>query len=322
VLFSGKAELLLLVQSGAFAAVDAKGDLWEGRRVTARPKARRIPWLNRLLAALGSVCCGMAALAAPAAASVTIGQLASAPSSFCNGPNVDRVQPTVTSGASYVVPEEGTIASWSFNAASGAGQIVALKVFRKVDQTTYTAVGHDGPRNIAASQLNTFPTNIQVKPGDVLGTYIPSSSANTACVFSAPGDSFLYSVGNLGNGDSGVFASSPDNRLNVSAVFDPQNTFTVGATVLNKQKGTATLTLTLPNPGELTGSGNGVRAASAQASKAVGAGPAKLFVNAKGKKKRKLNDTGKVKLNVTITYVPQNGAAGTQTVVLKLKKKL
>jgi hypothetical protein len=51
--------------------------------------------------------------------------------------------------------------------------------------------------------------------------------------------------------------------------------------------------------------GNGVRASSsglAPTSKSVGAGPAQLLIKAQGKKKRKLNETGKVKLNVAVTY--------------------
>jgi hypothetical protein len=71
----------------------------------------------------------------------------------------------------------------------------------------------------------------------------------------------------------------------------------------------------VPNPGELTASGDGVSAASAgQAvtAKAIGAGPAQLLIKAKGKKKRKLNDTGKVKLKVIITYTPQNGNPASQ----------
>jgi predicted outer membrane repeat protein len=103
------------------------------------------------------------------------------------------------------------------------------------------------------------------------------------------------------------------------------NAFTVGAITRNKKKGTATVTVNVPNPGELTASGNGVKAASAGGaaiSKSVGAGQAQLLIKAKGKKKRKLNETGKVKLNVAITYTPTGGSPNTQAVKVKLKKKL
>ena len=75
----------------------------------------------------------------------------------------------------------------------------------------------------------------------------------------------------------------------------------------------------------MTGSGNGVKASStgrAVISKSVGAGPAQLLIKAKGKKKRKLNETGKVKLNVAVTYAPTGGDPSTQSVKVKLKKTL
>jgi hypothetical protein len=58
-------------------------------------------------------------------------------------------------------------------------------------------------------------------------------------------------------------------------------------------------------------------------SKAVSApGAVTLTIKAKGKKKRKLNETGKVKLNVAVTYTPTGGDPATQSVKMKLKKKL
>jgi hypothetical protein len=96
--------------------------------------------------------------------------------------------------------------------------------------------------------------------------------------------------------------------VNVTAVLNPSNTFGIGKSALNKKKGSATLTVNVPNPGELTTSGNGVKAAGAAEaviSKAVTApGAAQLLIKAKGKKKSKLNETGKVKLNVAVTFTP------------------
>ena len=76
----------------------------------------------------------------------------------------------------------------------------------------------------------------------------------------------------------------------------PTSDFTQSGLQRNKKKGTATLTFNVPNPGELTASGKGVKAAGAVAGKGVAAGQAQLMIKAKGKKKRKLNETGKVML--------------------------
>jgi hypothetical protein len=79
----------------------------------------------------------------------------------------------------------------------------------------------------------------------------------------------------------------------------------------------------LPNPGELTGSGKGVKVAGAAViSKTVTApGEVKLTIRAKGKQKRKLNETGNVKVKPKITYAPTGGDPSTQSVKVKLKKK-
>ena len=112
----------------------------------------------------------------------------------------------------------------------------------------------------------------------------------------------------------------------VFAVFvKPTNAFTLGAITRNKKNGTATLTVNAPNPGELTASGNGVRASSAGRaviSKSVGAGQAQLLIKAKGKKKKQLNQRGKVKLSVAVTYIPTGGDPSTQSVKVKLLKKV
>jgi hypothetical protein len=230
----------------------------------------------------------------------------------------------VTSGNTYVVPGAGSITSWSHNAVTGPDQSLTLKVFRKVaDPARYQIVGHDGPRPLAGGLLNTFPASVPVKPGDVVGVS-GTSSVDTACTFAAPGDSVLTINANLADGESADFFSASDNRVNVSAVFVYSNAFSFGEARRNKKKGTATLTVNVPNPGELTGSGNGAKVASAGAviSKSVGAGSAQLLIKAKGKKKKKLNESGKVKLNVAVTYTPTGGDRSTQSAKVKLKKNL
>ena len=48
----------------------------------------------------------------------------------------------------------------------------------------------------------------------------------------------------------------------------------------------------------------------------------KLTIGAKGKKKRALNETGNIKVKSKITYTPTGGDPSTQSVKVKLKKKL
>src|SRR5215207_1347194 len=278
------------------------------------------------LLALAAVTGSLMLTAAPAAASVTIGQ-AAANTSTCIA-NADWLQPTVTGGNTYVVPGTGTITSWAIDSTGSAGEQLTMKMYRQAgNSTTYQVVGHAGPQPLASAGPagNTFPASIRVKPGDVLGFHTVSDSV--PCAFDAPGEQWLIAPSSdLADGAQGPFILvTEDNRLTIQANFAPDNTFSLGGIARNKKKGTATITVTVPNPGELTGSGKGVSAAGAAAaviSKAVNPGQAQLLIKAKGKKKRKLNETGKVKLHVAVTYTPTGGDRSTQSVKVKLKKKL
>jgi hypothetical protein len=273
----------------------------------------------------------LTASASPATASVTIGQLpTTTPPAACSTQR-DTTQPTPTSGNTYVVPATGgiiswTVTSWSTFASADAGQSFAMKLFRQVAGMTYRAVGHDGPHDLTPSVLNTFPASITATPGDVLGLNSGTNPADDACNFTVPGssDATLVREGDLADGESGDFGTSTPIgwRVNISAVITPTNQFSLGSLARNKKKGTAILTFSVPNPGELTASGNGVKAAGATSAKAVTAGNAQLLIKAKGKKKRKLNRKGKVKLNVAVSYTPTGGDPNTQLLKVKLKKKL
>lgn len=266
--------------------------------------------------------------ASPAPAAVTVGQTGT-PDVFCS--EFDRVQPSVTSGNSYVVPSTGGVTNWTITSWSAQGgtspEQMAMKFYRSLGGVAYQIVGHDGPRTVAANTLNTFQTSIAVKAGDILGNYT-ATTVTPVCTFAVTGESYFRRAGNLADGNAGDFTLfSGGRRLNISAQVEPTNTFTVGAITRNKKKGTATATITTQNPGTATTSGNGVRASSAGAhSSAItvpGAETAvQVPIRATGKKKKKLRSTGKVNLSPTISFTPIGGTASTQTVKVKLKKKL
>jgi hypothetical protein len=262
--------------------------------------------------------------ASPATASVTIGQLApSQPMTACPGVSVDRLQPTVTDGNTYVVPGNGTITSWSTNFAAG-NQTMRMEIFRQVAGLRYRVVAHEGPHPLTGGALNTFPASIEVIPGDVLGLHHSQGMMTICPFFFAPGDQILSKNGNLADGEEDDFQVAPvDRRLNITAEFLPSNGFTLGATTRDKKRGTATLAVSVPNPGELTGSGDGVQAAGAAVtSKTVSApGTTELQINATGRKKKKLKRRGKVTLNITVTYTPTGGDPSQQSTTVKLKKK-
>jgi hypothetical protein len=268
-------------------------------------------------------------------ASTTIGQLATEnpPTANCSVMAFDVLQPTVTAGTTYVVPAGGTlITSWSTNAAAGVGQTLEMKVFRQVAApVTYRVIGHDGPHTLTPGTVNTFPTNVPVQPGDVLGLQT-ASSAMTACLSSALDDSDFARSGDLADGASGDFIPNSDfGRVNVTAsvAIRPSNTFSFGGVKRHKKTGAATLAVNVPGPGTLALTGKGVKTqragGGAVASKTVSAaGTVKLPIKAKGKAKHKLNKTGKVKVKVTVTYTPNGDVVGdpkAQTKRVNLVKK-
>jgi hypothetical protein len=291
-------------------------------------------YLKRFALTTSLVSLLLAAGASTGRASITLGQLGpdGSPPPICSIVAVDQAQQSVTSGNTYVVPTtvaQGTITSWSHNATGGPEQTLTMKIFRKVSEPArYMVIGHDGPRPLAESTLNTFTTSIPVKPGDVLGLNQGSGGGGTQCRFPVPGElDHSLRFGNLGDGESEDFIFGDGGyRLNMSAVLVPANTFSLSPITRNKKKGTASLTATVPNPGELTGSGKGVKvssAAGAVTSKTVAApGEVKLTIRAKGRNQATLNETGKVKVKPKISYTPTGGDPSTQSVKVKLKKNL
>lgn len=279
---------------------------------------------RNLLAALLSL--GMLAAlpltvgASPAGASVTIGQVPDPNAGNCDA-GVDFVQLGVTSGNRYVVPGAGTITSWTV-AAGGDRGMLTMKIFRKLgDPPHFEVVGHAGPqtRTPDGATANTFPANVRVRPGDLLGLHTVTA---TPCAFKAPGGRPAVFSGDLADGAAAMFGLQAEFDLDIQAVFVPDNTFSFGGTTRNKKKGTATLTVNVPDPGELTVSGKDIKVAGAPViSKTVTApGDVKVTIRANGKKQRKLNDTGVVEVKPRITYTPTGGDPSTQSRKLQLKK--
>jgi hypothetical protein len=164
----------------------------------------------------------VAASVPSALGSVTIGQLppASTPAN-CGGANtLESAQPTVTSGNSYVVPPGGVkITSWSTQANETTNQGMEMKVYRLLMGLSYVVVGHDGPFHLTPNQVNTFATDLPVKPGDVLGLSVSSPFSNVACGYPVPGEQFLRRISAADTGDGGSVTFDPivGLRDNISA---------------------------------------------------------------------------------------------------------
>ena len=270
----------------------------------------------RFFVSLASVLVAMAVGTSGALASVTIGQVGDPSGSDCD-PNINVLETVAPSGTPYVAPGTGTVTSWSMRAVPPAGQQLTMKMFRKVgDPGRYQVVGHAGPETLTPGSLNTFPANIRVQPGDALG--FQTITVGSRCAIPAPGAVLQIFTGDLADGASGDF--QPDSEqfgLNIQATFVPDNTFSLKKTKRNEKKGTAALSFALPNAGTLSASGSGAKVSKA---KTVPAGTAKLVVKAKGRKRRSLEDAGKVKLKVQVIYTPTGGDPKSKKLKVKLLK--
>lgn len=279
------------------------------------------------LVSITTVVAALAALstASDAAASATIGRLAPSPLITCAGSTVDLIEPEVVSGTEYVVPPLPpatalVISSWSHNGAAAAGPFAAsgpltLKAYRKVaDPATYMVVGHATQPLIPAT-LNTFQANIPVQPGDVIGT-TTAAPASSSCSFMDPNGGVEGSSTNLADGEQADFSAADTSRsLNVSAVVSPSNSFTINKGKPKREARTVVLTIDAPNPGDLTLSGNGVKATKISV---AGSGKDGLLVQVTGKKRKKLNQTGKVKVQASVTFTPIGGEPHTESLPVKL----
>lgn len=256
--------------------------------------------------------------ASTASASVTIGQVAEFPPTPSCTSDFDYLQPSVTGGNLYIAREAGTIVSWTTNSAAGATYV--FKVFRRTtDPDAFQVISHAPPRTVTTTGLNTFPASISVRSGDMVGFH-ESGAGPTSCTFPTTGDSVLRRLGNLSDGSSGVFTVQNDQRLNLSAVLVPSNSFALGGVSRNSRRGTATITVTTSNPGVVTLSGRYLKTGRAAKTLAV-PGSVAFSVAAVGKKRRILQRRGQVTVQVTISFAPIGGDPSSQSISLKLKQR-
>jgi PASTA domain len=196
---------------------------------------RRVRKLHRAPIFLAAMLASLS-LCASAAADVTVGEVAPPnPESICNFGSTDTIELGTTGGDSYMVPEAGVLTSWSTSAGPGAGQALTLKVYRPAGGTTYAVLAQDGPRSLTPSVLNTFPIDIPVQAGDVLGLNdgeaLPDHRLVTddACEFetTSPADIEGGLLGDAGVGSLLDFEASDTRgevRANVSANLQPTST--------------------------------------------------------------------------------------------------
>jgi len=95
----------------------------------------------------------------------------------------------------YVVPSGGgVITSFSFQSTSGnAGQKIDFLVLQPKGGTSYKVVGETGLVTLEGTGLETFPADIAVQGGDILGLWEGAGELNN-CVLSGGSDHIIVAV--------------------------------------------------------------------------------------------------------------------------------
>jgi hypothetical protein len=274
----------------------------------------------------------LTATVSPAGAVVTIGSnLARMPNSAANySPrptfsNVslpsDRQAPGGLSS-----PVNGTVVRWRIRVGDST-RITNFRIIRPLGRGLFTGAGTSPSVTPPIQATTSYEVQLPIRIGDYIGLDCCDPG-----VFEPDAEFFVTGAGAVRNewqpslvdGEAGRAPLRTNAyEIALNTVIDPTSTFTLGAITHNKDKGTATITVNVPNPGELTGSGRGVKVADAAVTrKHVRApGRVRLVIKAKGRKKRKLNSTGKVTLRPEITYIPTGGGMNTQSMKVRLIKR-
>ena len=198
------------------------------------------------------------------------------------------------------------------------------------------------PNSLAVGTLPKSPENQQLRidvmkptapiesvdPSDILATLFANKTGDsqvmtptqfTANLSAFAGQTVRIRVANA-VGDS-EFNTVLDNVSIASAPIP--NTISRGKLALNKKKGTGKLTINVPGPGTLTAVSKGKKKRiKAVNLTATAAGALKVALNPTGAGRKALNNKGKLKVQLAVTFTPTGGLANTQTYKVTLKKTL
>jgi hypothetical protein len=274
----------------------------------------------------------LAASVSPAGAVVTVGSnLKRVPDSAANySPrptfsNVSLASDRQAPGG-LSSPVNGTVVRWWIRVGD-VTRVTNFRIIRSQGRGLFTGAGTSPSVTPPIHATTSYDVQLPIQIGDYIGLdccdpdFFEPEGEFFVTGNAAVRNEWQPGLADAGQGRAPLRTNPYEIALN--AEINPTSTFTLGAITHNKKTGTATIAVNVPNPGELTGSGRSVKVANAAVtSKQVRApGRVRLLIKAKGRKKRKLNSTGKVKVRPEITYTPTGGSPNTWSVKVKLIKR-
>jgi len=287
------------------------------------PTRRAAAWLLPLAGSLAFL-----SLAGPAHGSVTIGHVLGTGS-----PAPISCFPTCTLRQSALAPEDGLSSDGLTSPTNGTVTSIGINVFAANQDGNVTirlrvlrgrtGVATSDPLTLVdADGTQTFPTDMPIAVGDGVGLdTLPTAIGNlgigrgTAALNSSVE---LFSPPLLDGGSEQPATATLKGVLDMAAVIEPTNSFTIGKVTRNASKGTATVAVDVPNPGAVVVSGKGVKRASTPA---AAPGTVKVKIAAKGKQRKALGRAGRVKLSAKLTFTPTDGDPRSRSKKLTLKQR-
>lgn len=277
--------------------------------------------VRKRLVSIGLATAILLAGVAPAGAAVTIGSSLATPATIntnCNGTPCTTANVTLLAAnqapGGLTSPVNGTVTSWRAS-AGGTATDISLRILRPNGGLTYTGAGTSAATSITGVSAP-IGTSLPIRAGDSIGLNVGNSGLVLGS--NAGATQVWWTLPPLADGSTRAGSAGNAIETLVQAVVEPSNTLTLGKPRLNKKNGTAKMIVTVPNPGQLSFSGKGVKVTGP--SGAVTTGAITVKVKAKGKKARKLRETGKVAVKPSFTFTPTNGTTATQAKKLKLKR--
>jgi hypothetical protein len=161
------------------------------------------------------------------------------------------------------------------------------------EQTPVSGVVDDRPTHGTIS-----PDEPQIVPASI--TYSPDSGFRGTDTFTIDG------LDDVAFGDGGAVTVS---------VRPPSNDFSFGKVKRNRKRGTGKLTVNVPGPGALNLAPGKVKPV---VTRATSGGGVVLLLKPKGRTRAKLARNGRARVNVSVSYTPDNGDQKTKTTRVKL----
>ena len=223
-------------------------------------------------------------------------------------------------------PVNGTVVRWRIRVGDST-RVTNFRIIRPQGRGLFTGAATSSSVTPPIHATTSYAVQLPIQIGDYIGLdCCDPDFFEPDAEFFVGGNAAVRNEWQPGLADGGpgrAPRSASPYEIALNAEIEPTSTFTLEAITHSKKTGTATIAVKVPNPGELTGSGRGVKVAGAAVTRKQlrAPGKVKLLIKAKGKKKRKLNSTGKVRVWPEITYTPIGGSASTQSMKVRLIKR-